>query len=65
VGDRLWNGLGKNYHNKFFLWMHLYDPHFPLPSSLFHSASKQRAAAMMEKSHSPMPKWGASSLSLS
>ncbi|HZZ15468.1 MAG TPA: sulfatase-like hydrolase/transferase [Candidatus Sulfotelmatobacter sp.] len=21
--------LGKNYHSKFFLWMHLYDPHYP------------------------------------
>src|SRR6266478_5772215 len=29
VADLALEWLGKNYHNKFFLWMHLYDPHYP------------------------------------
>ena len=29
VADLALDWLGKNYHSKFFLWMHLYDPHFP------------------------------------
>jgi arylsulfatase A-like enzyme/Flp pilus assembly protein TadD len=29
VADLALDWLGKNYHNKFFLWMHLYDPHYP------------------------------------
>jgi arylsulfatase A-like enzyme/Flp pilus assembly protein TadD len=29
VADVTLDWLGKNYQNKFFLWMHLYDPHYP------------------------------------
>jgi arylsulfatase A-like enzyme/Flp pilus assembly protein TadD len=29
VADLALDWLGKNYHSKFFLWMHLYDPHYP------------------------------------
>ncbi|HZQ22294.1 MAG TPA: sulfatase-like hydrolase/transferase [Terriglobales bacterium] len=29
VADQALDWLGKNVHKKFFLWMHLYDPHFP------------------------------------
>ncbi len=29
VADRALDWLGKNSQKKFFLWMHLYDPHFP------------------------------------
>ena len=29
VADLALDWLGKNSHGKFFLWMHLYDPHFP------------------------------------
>ena len=29
VADATLNWLGKNYRKKFFLWMHLYDPHYP------------------------------------
>jgi arylsulfatase A-like enzyme/Tfp pilus assembly protein PilF len=29
VADVALNWLGENYQKKFFLWMHLYDPHYP------------------------------------
>jgi arylsulfatase A-like enzyme/Tfp pilus assembly protein PilF len=29
VADQALDWLGKNYEHKFFLWMHLYDPHYP------------------------------------
>ena len=29
VADQSLDWLGKNYQKKFFLWMHLYDPHYP------------------------------------
>ncbi|HEX6504690.1 MAG TPA: sulfatase-like hydrolase/transferase [Terriglobales bacterium] len=29
VADQVLEWLGKNYQNRFFLWMHLYDPHYP------------------------------------
>jgi arylsulfatase A-like enzyme/Flp pilus assembly protein TadD len=29
VADVALDWLSKNYHKKFFLWMHLYDPHYP------------------------------------
>ena len=29
VADLTLDWLGKNYQKKFFLWMHLYDPHYP------------------------------------
>jgi arylsulfatase A-like enzyme/Flp pilus assembly protein TadD len=29
VTDTALDWLGKNHQNKFFLWMHLYDPHYP------------------------------------
>src|ERR1700685_1327031 len=29
VADVALDWLGKNHRNKFFLWMHLYDPHYP------------------------------------
>ena len=29
VADRTLEWLQQNYHKKFFVWMHLYDPHFP------------------------------------
>src|SRR6266481_4879441 len=29
VADVALDWLGKNYQKKFFLWMHLYDPHYP------------------------------------
>jgi arylsulfatase A-like enzyme/cytochrome c-type biogenesis protein CcmH/NrfG len=29
VADLALGWLAKNYHSKFFLWMHLYDPHYP------------------------------------
>ena len=29
VADQALDWLGKNYQKKFFLWMHLYDPHYP------------------------------------
>jgi len=29
VADHALEWLGQNYQKKFFLWMHLYDPHFP------------------------------------
>src|SRR5438132_10097243 len=29
VADEVLNWLGKNYQKRFFLWMHLYDPHYP------------------------------------
>ncbi len=29
VADQTLEWLGQNYQKKFFLWMHLYDPHFP------------------------------------
>jgi arylsulfatase A-like enzyme/Flp pilus assembly protein TadD len=29
VADETLDWLGNNYQNRFFLWMHLYDPHYP------------------------------------
>jgi arylsulfatase A-like enzyme/Tfp pilus assembly protein PilF len=29
VADQALDWLGRNYQKKFFLWMHLYDPHYP------------------------------------
>jgi arylsulfatase A-like enzyme/Flp pilus assembly protein TadD len=29
VADQALEWLGKNYQNPFFLWMHMYDPHYP------------------------------------
>lgn len=29
VADQALDWLGKNYQERFFLWMHLYDPHYP------------------------------------
>src|SRR6201993_4786772 len=29
VADEVLDWLGKNYQRRFFLWMHLYDPHYP------------------------------------
>jgi arylsulfatase A-like enzyme/Flp pilus assembly protein TadD len=29
VADQALDWLGKNYQKRFFLWMHLYDPHYP------------------------------------
>jgi choline-sulfatase len=29
VADQILEWLNNNYHKQFFLWMHLYDPHFP------------------------------------
>ena len=29
VADVTLDWLSKNYSKKFFLWMHLYDPHYP------------------------------------
>jgi hypothetical protein len=29
VADQVLEWLGKNSQKKFFLWMHLYDPHYP------------------------------------
>jgi arylsulfatase A-like enzyme/Flp pilus assembly protein TadD len=29
VADQVLDWLGSNYQKKFFLWMHLYDPHYP------------------------------------
>jgi len=43
VADLALDWLGKNYHSKFFLWMHLYDPHFPYrPPAPFSEQYKDR-----------------------
>jgi len=43
VADHALDWLGKNYHNKFFLWMHLYDPHYPYrPPAPFSEQYKDR-----------------------
>ena len=43
VADVALDWLGKNYSNKFFLWMHLYDPHYPYrPPAPFSEPYKDR-----------------------
>src|SRR5207302_1526347 len=43
VADATLDWLGKNYQNKFFLWMHLYDPHYPYrPPPPFNEEYKDR-----------------------
>src|SRR5229473_3299504 len=43
VADQAIEWLSKNYHSKFFLWMHLYDPHFPYrPPAPFSEQYKDR-----------------------
>ena len=43
VADLTLDWLGKNYRSKFFLWMHLYDPHFPSrPPAPFSEQYKER-----------------------
>jgi choline-sulfatase len=43
VADLALDWLGKNYRNKFFLWVHLYDPHFPYrPPAPFSEQYKDR-----------------------
>jgi arylsulfatase A-like enzyme/Flp pilus assembly protein TadD len=43
VADLALDWLGKNYHSKFFLWMHLYDPHYPYrPPAPFSGQYKDR-----------------------
>src|SRR5882757_8213123 len=43
VADQALDWLAKNYHSKFFLWMHLYDPHFPYrPPSPYNDRYKDR-----------------------
>src|SRR5215813_12696161 len=44
VADVVLDWLGKNYRSKFFLWMHLYDPHFPYhPPPPYSEEYKDRA----------------------
>jgi arylsulfatase A-like enzyme/Tfp pilus assembly protein PilF len=43
VADATLEWLGKNYQKKFFLWMHLYDPHYPYrPPAPFAAEYKER-----------------------
>jgi arylsulfatase A-like enzyme/Flp pilus assembly protein TadD len=43
VADTALDWLGKNSRNKFFLWMHLYDPHYPYrPPSPYSEQYKDR-----------------------
>ena len=43
VADVALDWLGKNHSNKFFLWMHLYDPHYPYrPPAPFSDQYKDR-----------------------
>jgi arylsulfatase A-like enzyme/Tfp pilus assembly protein PilF len=43
VTDATLDWLGKNYQSKFFLWMHLYDPHYPYrPPPPFNEEYKDR-----------------------
>jgi arylsulfatase A-like enzyme/Flp pilus assembly protein TadD len=43
VADLTLDWLGKNYRSKFFLWMHLYDPHYPYrPPAPFSEQYKDR-----------------------
>jgi len=43
VADRALDWLDKNYQKKFFLWMHLYDPHYPYrPPSPYSEEYKDR-----------------------
>ena len=43
VADEALDWLGKNSQNKFFLWMHLYDPHYPYrPPEPFATLYKDR-----------------------
>jgi arylsulfatase A-like enzyme/Flp pilus assembly protein TadD len=43
VADVALDWLGKNRNNKFFLWMHLYDPHYPyLPPAPYSEEYKER-----------------------
>ena len=43
VADAALDWLGKNYRNKFFLWMHLYDPHYPYrPPAPYNEQYKDR-----------------------
>ena len=43
VADQALNWLDKNYQKKFFLWMHLYDPHYPYrPPSPYSEEYKDR-----------------------
>src|SRR6267154_3495100 len=43
VADQALDWLARNYHSKFFLWMHLYDPHFPYrPPTPFSEQYKNR-----------------------
>ena len=43
VADVALDWLGKNHSNKFFLWMHLYDPHYPYrPPAPYNEQYKDR-----------------------
>ena len=43
VTDQALDWLDQNYHKKFFLWMHLYDPHYPYrPPSPYREQYKDR-----------------------
>ena len=43
VADTTLDWLGKNYQKKFFLWMHLYDPHYPYrPPAPYSEEYKER-----------------------
>lgn len=43
VADVALDWLGKNHRNKFFLWMHLYDPHYPYrPPAPYNEQYKNR-----------------------
>ena len=49
VADVALDWLGKNYKSSFFLWMHLYDPHYPYrPPAPYSEQYKDRPT--MEKS---------------
>ena len=58
VADLALDWLSKNYQKKFFLWMHLYDPHYPYhpPPRI---ARSTKTIHMTAKSLSPTPKLAA------
>ena len=52
MADQTLEWLSKNYQKQFFLWMHLYDPHFPYqPPNL----TKRSTSPILTTAKLPLP----------